>query len=115
MVNTPTLHPSLAAVFGHYGSDYVNELSEARHLNTIAVVLQGYEHRADEECILKIVDILKDRGSYRPVLNLSAVTVEPNVPFVEGEIDRLLRVLLRLDGVADRGNRFDEGIHMLGS
>ena len=40
--------------------------------------------------------------------------MEPNVPFVEGEIDSFLRVLLCLDGIADGCDRLDECVHMLG-
>lgn len=89
------LAPCGAVFFGHNGCDDVDELCHARHFYAVGVLHQRDEHEADEQGVFKIVVIFEQvrRDLPRAVLHgvgIGGIGVEPDVPFVEAEVDVFL-------------------------
>ena len=112
------LAPCGAVFFGHNGCDDVDELCHARHFYAVGVLHQRDEHEADEQGVFKIVVVFEQvrRDLPRAVLHgvgIGGIGVEPDVPFVEAEVDVFLCALLRLDEIARGDDGSDEVIHVV--
>ena len=112
------LAPCGAVFFGHDGCDDIDELCHARHFYAVGVLHQRDEHEADEQGVFKIVVVFEQvrRDLPRAVLHgvgIGGIGVEPDVPFVEAEVDVFLCALLRLDEIARGDDGADEVIHVV--
>ena len=113
------LCPAPAAVSRHDRSNHVDKLCEAGNLDSIGVAKQRDQHGANQQRILKVVDILQQRKCTVPFLPfpdflILFVGMIPDIPLVKREVDLLFAVLLPLDRVADRDHALDELVHIHG-
>ena len=111
------LRPHAAAIAGHNGSNHVHQLRQTGNLHAIRVAQEGDEHRAHQQRVLKIVNILQKGQRPIPLIPLPdflilLIGVVPDVPLVEGQIDLLFAVLFALHRVADGYDRLDEGVQV---
>ena len=111
------LLPRRAAGLGHDRRDDVHELRDAGDLHPVGAADEGVEGAADQQHVLEIVDVLQDRRRLLPVDALAVVAdavlraaVVPDVPLVEGDVDVVLRALLRLDVVDDAADGVDVAV-----
>ncbi|EGE61069.1 hypothetical protein RHECNPAF_1260048 [Rhizobium etli CNPAF512] len=106
------LAPGSTAVLGHDRRNDVDELGDAGDAHPVGTADEGVEDTADLQHVLEIIDVFEQMRRVRPLvarqdLLVLLVGMVPDVPFVEGNADRLLRAFLRLDIVnhaADRGD-----------
>ena len=111
------LRPNAAAIAGHNGSNHVDQLRQAGHLHTVRIAEERNQHGADQQRILKVVNILQQRQSAIPLIPLPDFLILltgmiPDIPLVKREVDLLLAVLLALHRIADGNDRLDEGVQI---
>ena len=107
------LAPCGPAGLRHDRGDGVDQLREAGDFHPVSVLQEGDHEAPDHEGILERVDIFQDRRGHRPRRHrlVGRESMEPNVPLVEGEVQRLLRALFCTGQVAGGDYRLDLLVH----